>query len=317
MSIEFHLEHNVLWITITAQVHKSTLVQETYQRLQVMLQEGVLTGGAWIGINGACPLVVGYAIAEVLCPLYQTVAVYDPKLPGYVIVKSETDPGHLGSLISLPHCRGSGALHSVKVVLCGAPRTGKSCLMEGLKLSLQRLYRQQRGPYPLVIDAAPDGEGSWFQATMARYPELAAALKQRYRGNFTQAFTEIMGDAIAGYPLPLTLIDIGGRISDENRRIVRGATHAIILWRDRLPEAEESPFYASLAEWEGFCAQMGLSVIAKLQSQRTAVADRIDRTEPVLAGVIHGLRRGGDASGYACVRALTERILDLCNSDDK
>lgn len=45
----------------------------------------------------------------------------------------------------------------MKVVLCGPPRSGKSCLREGLKQAIRRV---PGAPYPYVITAAPDGEGA-------------------------------------------------------------------------------------------------------------------------------------------------------------
>ena len=52
----------------------------------------------------------------------------------------------------------------MKIVLAGPPRSGKSCLREGLKQAI--LTRQRNNsdiPYPYVITACLDGEGHGFK----------------------------------------------------------------------------------------------------------------------------------------------------------
>lgn len=58
-----------------------------------------------------------------------------------------------------------------KIVLCGPPRSGKSCLREGLKQAIRKI---PNAPYPYIITGCPDGEGAWFQETVNQDPELAA-----------------------------------------------------------------------------------------------------------------------------------------------
>ena len=66
-----------------------------------------------------------------------------------------------------------------KVILAGPPRSGKSCLREGLKNVLVDL---PDAPYPYVITACPDGEGAWFQEAVRHDPESAQACKDRLQG---------------------------------------------------------------------------------------------------------------------------------------
>ena len=75
----------------------------------------------------------------------------------------------------------------MKVVLAGPPRSGKSCLRQGLKDAVRRI---PGAPYPYVITACPDGEGSWFQETVNADPTLAAECKAAYKAKFTPAFVE-------------------------------------------------------------------------------------------------------------------------------
>ena len=124
-----------------------------------------------------------------------------------------------------------------KIVLCGPPRSGKSCMRQGLKDALMTLHRAGQGPYPWVQTACPDGEGAWFQETVEADPVLAAACKAAYKAKFTPEFVRRVADAVRNCQLPLTIVDIGGIPSVENEAICASATHAILLAGDlgRLP----------------------------------------------------------------------------------
>lgn len=95
----------------------------------------------------------------------------------------------------------------MKVVLCGPPRSGKSCLRQGLKDAVRAL---PGAPYPYVITACPDGEGSWFQETVNNDPAVAAQLKAAYKSKFTPEFVTRITDSVRNVALPLVLVDIGG-----------------------------------------------------------------------------------------------------------
>lgn len=94
----------------------------------------------------------------------------------------------------------------MKIILAGPPRSGKSCLREGLKQVLVSM----NSPYPYIITGCPDGEGSWFQATVANNPELAAKLKAEYKAAFTPEFVERIVTSVKKCPLELAFVDIGG-----------------------------------------------------------------------------------------------------------
>ena len=103
----------------------------------------------------------------------------------------------------------------MKVVLAGPPHSGKSCLREGLKQVILTLRRNNSDiPYPYMITACPDGEGAWFQETMEKYPEVAKAYKNAYKGKFTPEFVQLVANHVRNCEEPLTLIDIGGLIDD-------------------------------------------------------------------------------------------------------
>ena len=190
----------------------------------------------------------------------------------------------------------------IKLVLCGPPHSGKSCLKNGL---LTALKRSPISPYPYHINACPDGEGSWFHET-ARV-DMALAARERRKGTFSPEWVEISRAWVADTKEPLTIGDVGGRISPENRSIMAGGTHAVILSRD-----------AELCEpWVEFCRELGLPVIAQIFSDYDGLEDRVKFNSGMLTGTIHHLDRNCDASTRPMVLALVQQILNLFNELEK
>jgi CRISPR-associated protein Csx3 len=194
---------------------------------------------------------------------------------------------------------------SIKIVLCGPPKSGKSTLREGLKQALRRI---PGAPYPYVITACPDGEGAWFQATWQRSPEEARRLKEEYKkslGGFTSAQVEKFATWVRECNLPLTFIDIGGIPSKENEKICEHATHAIILYTTS----------QNLEEWRNFCHKLKLRIIAEIFSDYHGREDKIEGEGPdgILRGCVHYLERGQDVSQRPMVEALAQKILRLLN----
>jgi len=197
----------------------------------------------------------------------------------------------------------------MKIVLAGPPRSGKSCLREGLKQAIRRI---PGAPYPYVITACPDGEGAWFQETVNRDPEKARELKTAYKqslGGFTSEFVKRVADSVASCQLPLTLVDIGGIPSAENERICAHATHAILLAGDlgRLPE------------WREFCGKLGLHIIAEIHSDYRGTEDTIPVLGPdgVWKGSVHYLERGELVHERPTVKALAEILVRLVADEKK
>lgn len=191
----------------------------------------------------------------------------------------------------------------MKVVLCGPPHSGKSCLREGLKQAIMAIHREGKAPYPYFITACPDGEGSWYTEAVRNNPDLAARLKREYKAKFTWAFAENKALDVKNASLPLTLIDVGGRIDGKNRLIMQYATHAVILVGDR----------AKIAEWEGFCGELNLKVIAVIHSDYQGKFDAIECESPILRGSVHYLERGEDISQRAIVQVLARVLVGLSN----
>ncbi len=193
-----------------------------------------------------------------------------------------------------------------KYVLAGPPRSGKSCMREGLKQAIRAL---PGAPYPFVITACPDGEGSWFQETVNNDPELAAACKAAYKAKFTPEFVARIAASVANCPLELTLVDIGGIPSVENEVICSGATHMVILAGDT----------SRMPEWYEFARKVGLTVVAEIYSDYHGTEDKVGEVsaDGVLRGTVHHLERGEPVSSRPMIRALAEHLVRIATDQEK
>lgn len=186
----------------------------------------------------------------------------------------------------------------MKVVLCGPPHSGKSCLTEGLK---QAILGIKEAPYPYVMTVNPDGEGAWYAQTAGRNPEEARQLKTAYKTKFTDEFAAVRAEWVKNYSDPLALVDVGGKIDDKNRLIMQHATHAVILAGDM----------NKVSEWVLFCTELNLEILAIIHSDYNGVSDRIESESPFLRGSVHHLERGEDVSTRPMVQALARLLVRL------
>lgn len=178
----------------------------------------------------------------------------------------------------------------MKVVICGSPHSGKSVFIGGLQANLPRkLYYTFR--------ACPDGEGSWT------YRDKTTASLRR-KGHFTPEFVEWCCAALSKPELAqITLVDVGGRMSQENALIMGKCTHAIIL--DNNVEMIE--------QWVTFAQKCGLQVIAKLHSNYNGQSDSIDGE--VMS--VHYLERGEQSvKQRPTIKKVAEIITNLTVAPD-
>ena len=187
----------------------------------------------------------------------------------------------------------------MKIILGGPAKSGKSCLRHGLKAAVRAATGD--AVYCYFVTANPDGEGAWFHEAAARDPELARQLKTDYKGAYTELFVTLASQFVANSTEKLTLVDIGGRTSVENRRICAAATHAVLL----------APTPDEFAEWERFCADLNLCVIARFISDYHGTADAWHRApDGVLEGSIHHLERGEPLGDRPAIVQLARHILN-------
>ena len=187
-----------------------------------------------------------------------------------------------------------------KIVLAGPPRSGKSCMREGLKQAIRAI---PGAPYPFVITACPDGEGSWFQETVNHDPALAAACKAAYKAKFTPEFVERIKTSVERCSLELTLVDIGGIPSVENEAICSGATHIVILAGD----------ISKMPEWREFAKKVGLTVVAEIHSDYNGTEDMVEGVsqDQILRGSVHHLERGEPLASRPMIKVLAEHLVNL------
>lgn len=286
------------------------IVKDALTQLDCLMTFGSLSGGSLLKIDGPASLAVSYLIAWKLSHptlLYKAIAVYDPKIgtngkKTYIITITDGTEYQLGELIQTDEPQAEK--FKLKVVLCGPPNSGKSCLREGLK---QAILRIDRAPYPYIITACPDGEGSWYSKAAERDLELARRLKDEYKAKFSLDFAEKAASWVRSANTPLNIIDVGGKLSEdneitpENQLIMREATHAIILASD----------LNAVPAWLEGCEKLKLPVIAIIYSHLAGKKDYIWNNSPVLTGIVHHLERGVDVSSRLMVQTLAKLIVEL------
>ena len=189
----------------------------------------------------------------------------------------------------------------VKIVLCGPPNTGKSCLREGLKRAI--LDKGLDYPYPYCLPANPDGDGAWFLPTAWVHPNQAVRYREIAKKKFTPEFAKLTAQYVRKCALPLVFVDIGGKPLPDNLEICAAATHAVILGKGS----------ADFETWRTFCAEAKLTVVAEIRSDYFATEDgpvSVD-SAGVLCGTVHHLDRKEPAEDRPVIQALAERILTL------
>jgi len=99
------------------------------------------------------------------------------------------------------------------IAVVGFPRRGKSTYLSMLYVSLRR-----RGQSFFVQRGCPDGEGQWTF-------ETEGGKSLRVKGEFTERFINWVIQSTRGLSerFERVYVDLGGRMSEENKRILREA----------------------------------------------------------------------------------------------
>ncbi|MDD5318240.1 MAG: CRISPR-associated protein Csx3 [Candidatus Pacebacteria bacterium] len=199
---------------------------------------------------------------------------------------------------------GKEMLKAKKIVLAGPQRSGKSCFRQGVKSSIAST---PGAPYPYILTACPDGEGSWFQEAMNADPEMAAKLKAEYKSKFTPEFAKRIEDSVKKINLPLNFIDIGGVISPENEKICSGANAAVIL------SGQTSVENGLPGQWKEFFTTLGIPVIAEVYSDYKGTEDLVEGVgeDGVFRGSVHHLERGESLGTRETIQAFSRFVINL------
>lgn len=93
------LTGDVLKVGFGDPAQNDLIVRDAVARIEAMKSSGELPGGAMLKINGPASLPVAVAIAHGVLHIYETVAVFDPKLGKYVVAVCHSDAYKPGDLI--------------------------------------------------------------------------------------------------------------------------------------------------------------------------------------------------------------------------
>jgi len=293
------------------------IVRDAVEQLSQMIDSGQLSGGGVLMIDGPQSVPVAYALGHRLSHLYEAIAILDPKIgkkghKTYIVtITHGSSKYEVGDLIETPDPQAERTI--IKLVLCGPPHSGKSCLRDGLK---KAILGRLDAPYPYVITACPDGEGSWHKAACENDEESTKNIKLTNKGDLTPEFAKVVAGWVKSANQPINIIDVGGRMSPENEQIMGEATHAVIL------SGQES----KISEWREFCERLNLKVVAEIHSKYEALEDEISTHKdwegfldeanldfPLLAGSVHHLTREEDVSRRPMVQALATLAVKLIN----
>lgn len=102
MANEFYkinLDGQVLRVAFGSPAQNDVICRDAAERLAEVTKDGTLAGGSVIKINGPASLPVAVVIAHAVAHLYETVAVFDPKLGKYVVSVSHGTQYKVGDLI--------------------------------------------------------------------------------------------------------------------------------------------------------------------------------------------------------------------------
>ena len=95
--IEYNHDNDTLTVGFTGETATNTeLVVEAVELLEAL----DLQGGKLLKITGAASVPIAYAIAHKVIRLFNTIAIFDPKLGGYVVAVTRGVEHSLGDLIN-------------------------------------------------------------------------------------------------------------------------------------------------------------------------------------------------------------------------
>ncbi len=180
----------------------------------------------------------------------------------------------------------------VKVIVCGGKYSGKTVFNEVLRNVLDK-------DRFALIEAAPDGEWNTGRSSLAN-PETVKQIRKK--GKFSSGFINQVCEHIDNSTSDITLIDVWGVISPENREIFSHASHVVILSSD--PDVN--------ADWIKLTEETGCTLLAVLDSS-LSWEDEIydDQGDGVLRWRITQLERIKVPYDSQTAKVLADRIINI------
>lgn len=192
----------------------------------------------------------------------------------------------------------------MRIVMCGPPHSGKSVFVDNLSKLLPTNGL-------VIIRACPDGEGRSSSGPNRELVELV-----RQKGKFDREFIDNVCEVIDKHAdSRIVLVDVGGRISMENKKIFEHCDGYIVLHRDTPDEKLPQNLQTTPEDWVKVCEKKGLKQVALLRSTMTKgdkLNTRIDATkDDPIVGRLSGLNRGANITESLVLRAVGRHICYL------
>lgn len=180
------------------------------------------------------------------------------------------------------------------IVFCGPPHSGKTVL-------INYIYEHLPKEYTAIVGTAPDGEGRF--TNNENQEQIQAA---RRKGSFTENRTKNYLERIQNETAPIVLVDVGGKISDENRKFFELCDYSIVI----------SNNIQDKKEWEDFCKEYNVKPIASLDSSLTG-EDEIyaSSNKDTITGKITKLERGVNKTKSKIINAILDKIKSFIPRD--
>lgn len=93
------LKNNILQVAFGEPAQNDQIVKDVSAQLEEMSQNGELTGGQLLKINGPTSLPVAFVLAHKLAHLYGAIGYFDPKIGKFIICITHNPNYKLGDLI--------------------------------------------------------------------------------------------------------------------------------------------------------------------------------------------------------------------------
>ncbi len=182
--------------------------------------------------------------------------------------------------------------NNIIVGVFGPPHSGKSVL-------LTYLYSHFPQKSTAIVRTAPDGEGIFSNNKDQDEIQLL-----RKKGKFTDEKTEANLNNIDKEKANIVLVDTGGVISEENRKIMKKCTHAIVL----------SNNIEDKTAWENILKENNVSIIASLDSSldgKDEIYSSQNKNSNTINGRITNLIRGQEKRPSLLLNEIVTKTVEL------